>query len=112
MGSEASGSLSAVGPMKESKALDWLEEVELFLYRKANAVVSVTSAFRDNLIRRGIDGDKIQVVTNGVNISRFRFAAISCCVLETSIIHFIPAGDSVLVCVLRYPLGWSSLRDR
>ncbi|RTL25658.1 MAG: glycosyltransferase WbuB [Rhodocyclaceae bacterium] len=64
-------SIRAVGAMKESKALDWLEKVELFLYRKANAVVSVTSAFRDNLIGRGIDGGKIHVVTNGVDISRF-----------------------------------------
>ena len=24
----------------------------------------------------------------------------------------IPAGDSVLVCVVWYPLSWSSLRDR
>ena len=64
-------SIRAVGAMKESKALDWLEKLELFLYRKANAVVSVTSAFRDNLIGRGIDGGKIHVVTNGVDISRF-----------------------------------------
>lgn len=64
-------SIRAVGAMKESKALDWLEKLELFLYRKANAVVSVTNAFRDNLIGRGIDADKIQVVTNGVDISRF-----------------------------------------
>lgn len=64
-------SIRAVGAMKESKALDWLEKLELFLYRKANAVVSVTSAFRDNLIGRGIDGAKIHVVTNGVDISRF-----------------------------------------
>ena len=34
-------------------------------------MVSVTNAFRDNLIGRGIDGDKIHVVTNGVDISRF-----------------------------------------
>ena len=64
-------SIRAVGAMKESKALDWLEKLELFLYRKANAVVSVTNAFRDNLIGRGIDGAKIHVVTNGVDISRF-----------------------------------------
>ena len=64
-------SIRAVGAMKESKALDWLEKLELFLYRKANAVVSVTSAFRDNVIGRGIDGAKIHVVTNGVDISRF-----------------------------------------
>lgn len=64
-------SIRAVGAMKESKVLDWLEKVELFLYREANAVVAVTNAFRDNLISRGINGGKIQVVTNGVDISRF-----------------------------------------
>jgi glycosyltransferase involved in cell wall biosynthesis len=64
-------SIRAVGAMKESKALDFLEKIELHLYRKANTVVSVTNAFRDNLIRRGIDGDKIHVVTNGVDINRF-----------------------------------------
>jgi glycosyltransferase involved in cell wall biosynthesis len=64
-------SIRAVGAMKESKALDFLEKLELHLYRKANTVVSVTNAFRDNLIRRGIDGDKIHVLTNGVDINRF-----------------------------------------
>lgn len=64
-------SIRAVGAMKESAALDFLEKVELFLYRKASAIVSVTHAFKDTLIRRGIDGQKIQVVTNGVDTSRF-----------------------------------------
>jgi glycosyltransferase involved in cell wall biosynthesis len=64
-------SIRAVGAMRESKALDFLEKVELFLYRKAAAIVSVTHAFRDALVRRGVDGSKIHVVTNGVDISRF-----------------------------------------
>lgn len=64
-------SIRAVGAMKDSAVLDWVEKLELFLYRKAAAVVSVTNAFRDNLIRRGIDGSKVHVVTNGVDISRF-----------------------------------------
>lgn len=34
-------------------------------------MVSVTHAFRDNLISRGISGDKIKVVTNGVDPSKF-----------------------------------------
>lgn len=64
-------SIRAVGAMKQSPVLDVLEKVELFLYRKATAIVSVTNAFRDTLIRRGIDGRKIHVVTNGVDVSRF-----------------------------------------
>jgi glycosyltransferase involved in cell wall biosynthesis len=64
-------SIRVVGAMKQSKVLDLLETVELFLYRKASAIVSVTHAFRSSLIRRGVDGEKIHVVTNGVDISRF-----------------------------------------
>ena len=65
-------SIRAVGAMKDSFALRLLERLELFLYRKAAAVVSVTHSFRDNLMRRGIDGGKICVVTNGVDAGRFR----------------------------------------
>jgi glycosyltransferase involved in cell wall biosynthesis len=64
-------SIRVVGAMKQSKVLDLLEKIELFLYRKATAIVSVTHAFRTSLIRRGVNGEKIYVVTNGVDISRF-----------------------------------------
>jgi hypothetical protein len=64
-------SIKAVGAMKESPAMRWLERLEMFLYRRAALIVSVTHAFRDTLIRRGIDGDKITVVTNGVDTGRF-----------------------------------------
>lgn len=64
-------SIRAVGAMKQSKALDFLEKVELFLYRKSNAIISVTNTFRDELMQRGIDGSKIFIVTNGVDAGRF-----------------------------------------
>lgn len=64
-------SIRAVGAMKKERFLDLLEKIELFLYRKATIVISVTHAFRQNLISRGIDGAKIHVVTNGVDSSRF-----------------------------------------
>lgn len=64
-------SIRAVGAMQSSKVLDALEHVEMFLYRQASAIVSVTNAFGRTLVRRGIDGSKIHVVTNGVDISRF-----------------------------------------
>ncbi len=65
-------SIRAVGAMGDGPALRVLERLELFLYRKAAAVVCVTQSFRDNLVTRGIDGGKISVVTNGVDLDRFR----------------------------------------
>ncbi len=64
-------SIRAVGAMNKERLLDLFEALELFLYKKASAIVSVTHAFKQNLIDRGIDGAKIFVVTNGVDISRF-----------------------------------------
>ena len=48
-----------------------LEKVELFLYRKADRIISLTDAFRDNLTKRGIAPDKIDIVTNGVDTEMF-----------------------------------------
>jgi glycosyltransferase involved in cell wall biosynthesis len=64
-------SIKAVGAMGDSLAIRFLERIEMFLYRKADAIVSVTHSFKRKLIERGISGDKIHVVTNGVDLSRF-----------------------------------------
>lgn len=65
-------SIVAVGAMKKGRAIRLLERIELQMYRDADAVVSVTQAFKTNLARRGIDPAKIDVVLNGVDLSRYR----------------------------------------
>jgi glycosyltransferase involved in cell wall biosynthesis len=65
-------SIKAVGAMKDSFAIRMLERLEMFLYRKAARIVSVTESFKQVLIRRGIEGTKIEVVTNGVDVSQFK----------------------------------------
>jgi len=64
-------SIKAVGVMKESVVIRLLERLELFLYRRAARIVAVTHSFRATLMRRGIDGKKIDVVTNGAHIGLF-----------------------------------------
>lgn len=64
-------SIRAVGAMGDGPALRALEKLEMFLYRRATAVVCVTESFRDNLVARGVDPGKISVVTNGVDLGRF-----------------------------------------
>ncbi len=65
-------SIKAVGAMKESFAIRMLERLEMFLYRKAARIVSVTESFKQVLMRRGIESTKIEVVTNGVDVSQFK----------------------------------------
>ena len=64
-------SIKAVGAMEDSLVIRGLEALEGFLYRKASAVVSVTHAFKRTLVERGVPADKIVVITNGVDRTRF-----------------------------------------
>ncbi len=65
-------SIKTVGAMKDSATIRLLERIEMFLYRRASHIISVTNAFKQILIIRGIDSGKIDVITNGVDIERFQ----------------------------------------
>ncbi|NLB59238.1 MAG: glycosyltransferase family 4 protein [Gammaproteobacteria bacterium] len=64
-------SIIAVGAMKKSFVIRALEKVELFLYRRAAAIISVTESFREDLVARGVPRGKIHVVINGVDLDRY-----------------------------------------
>ncbi|WP_122863553.1 glycosyltransferase family 4 protein [Campylobacter showae] len=64
-------SIKTVGAMKQGKIIEILEKIELGLYKSSNLVIAVTEAFRQNLIARGMDGNKIKVITNGSNLDLF-----------------------------------------
>ena len=64
-------SIKAVGAMRDSVVIRLLEKVEMFLYRNASRIITVTHSFKRTLERRGIAGEKIDVVTNGVDLSSF-----------------------------------------
>lgn len=65
-------SITAVGAMKDSFAIKMLEKLEMFLYRRASLIISVTHAFKNELIERGVDGNKIDVVLNGVDLNKYK----------------------------------------
>ncbi|HQQ76134.1 MAG TPA: glycosyltransferase family 4 protein [Thermoanaerobaculia bacterium] len=64
-------SIEAVGASRSRVLLSLLESVELFLYRQSAAVAALTHRFREDLIRRGIPGERIAVVRNGVDLPRY-----------------------------------------
>jgi colanic acid biosynthesis glycosyl transferase WcaI len=64
-------SISAVGVMGKSFLYRQMERQELAMYRKSDAIVALTGAFKKDLVRRNIDGDKIAVVINGVDTWRY-----------------------------------------
>ena len=64
-------SIRAVGATKNERILGTLEKLELFLYRRAACIIPNTESFKRTLVERGIDGSKIKVVINGVDLERF-----------------------------------------
>jgi glycosyltransferase involved in cell wall biosynthesis len=64
-------SIKTVGAMNDGKMIRFLEKIELGLYKDATKVISVTNSFKSNLISRGINTDKIEVITNGSNLELF-----------------------------------------
>lgn len=56
-----------LGVMKEGFITRVLEKMELFFYRKSKKLIMVTQSFKENVVNRGIRGDKVHVITNGVN---------------------------------------------
>jgi colanic acid biosynthesis glycosyl transferase WcaI len=65
-------SITAVGAMRQGRVLRMVERLELFLYRKAAAIVALTSAFKRDLVGRGVPAEKIAVVINGVDLARYQ----------------------------------------
>ena len=64
-------SIRTVGAMENSRVLDALQKAEIFFYHKADKVIALTPAFKDNLVERGIPAEKIVVVPNGVDSKVF-----------------------------------------
>jgi len=61
-----------LGVITNRRVIAALERCELAAYRAADAVVTVTEGFRDDIVRRGIPAGKVHVIPNGVDLDRFR----------------------------------------
>jgi len=66
-----------LGEMQRSLVIRLLERIELYMYRKARRIVCLTQAFSDNLSARGIPGEKLKVIRNGVELGLFQQGAAS-----------------------------------
>lgn len=64
-------SIVAVGAMKKSIVIRLFEWLEKRLYKSADKVVVVTDSFKSDLIKKGIDNDKVYVIKNGADLSTF-----------------------------------------
>ena len=61
-----------LGVIRQGWIIALLKRLEMFLYRKAKRIVTVTDAMRTDLEARGIAPDKLRVVCNGVEEDFFK----------------------------------------
>ena len=64
-------SIAELGLLREGVLLRALRRLEMMLYRAATCVVGVAHSTRDELIRRGVDADKIVIIPNGADSQVF-----------------------------------------
>ncbi len=62
-----------LGVIKNKFIIAILEHIEMFLYQKAAAVVTVTESFTRNIVERGIESRKSHTIKNGVNLDSYFF---------------------------------------
>ncbi len=65
-------SITAVGQVINPILLRFLERLETFLYKSADHIISVTHSFKQHIGKRGIPGERISVLTNGVDLEHFQ----------------------------------------
>jgi glycosyltransferase involved in cell wall biosynthesis len=70
-------SIVAVGAMRKSAAIRFLEWLEKTAYRRADAIVSVTRSFISHIAERAGGDDKIAVIRNGADLRSFARADAS-----------------------------------
>ena len=67
-------SIVMVGAMRDSFAIRLLTRLASFLYRSADRIVTVGPGYKRRIVAHyPVPGGKIDVVTNGVDLDRFRF---------------------------------------
>ena len=64
-------SIVAVGAMRKGAAIRFLERLEAFAYRQADAIVSLTRGFVPHIAARCGDPHKVAVFMNGADLSAF-----------------------------------------
>ncbi len=64
-------SIVAVGAIKNTHIIKFLERIEAFCYRKADHIIAVTQSFKKHILARGGRANALSVIYNGVDLSLF-----------------------------------------
>jgi glycosyltransferase involved in cell wall biosynthesis len=60
-----------MGNLKNKFIIHIFKKIEFFLYQRASHIVTVSPQVKEIIVKRGINADKLSVITNGVNLMFF-----------------------------------------
>lgn len=63
--------LIQMGNLKNKFIIHIFKKIEFFLYQRASHIVTVSPQVKEIIVKRGINADKLSVITNGVNLMFF-----------------------------------------
>ena len=61
--------LTELGILRHPLLIRWLERLELALYRQATRITTVTEGFRQDLMGRGVPGERVSTLRNGADLA-------------------------------------------
>ncbi|OHB74697.1 MAG: hypothetical protein A2Z25_19000 [Planctomycetes bacterium RBG_16_55_9] len=64
-------SIAAVGAMSNGRVIRFLEKLEKRMYAAATHIVTVGEGYKRRIVAKGIDSNKISIITNGVDTEIF-----------------------------------------
>lgn len=65
-------SIKTVGAMKDSIFIRYFEKEEMWNYKSADKIITVTDSFKKTISEKGISHNKIEVVKNGANFEIYK----------------------------------------
>ena len=65
-------SIVTVGAMKKSRTITFLELLEKKMYEASDHIVAVGEGYKQRIMTKGIESEKISVIINGVDLERFQ----------------------------------------
>lgn len=64
-------SIKTVGVMRDNLFIKFFEWEEKSCYKSAKRIIVVTDSFKNDIIKKGISADKIEVIKNGANLDLY-----------------------------------------
>ena len=65
-------SVKTVGAMKDNIFIRYFEKEEIWCYKSADKIITVTDSFKKTIVAKGISTNKIEVVKNGANFELYQ----------------------------------------